>query len=517
MGSPTVDTATPRYIAFFNTVKQKPNVTTVFIDYRDPIWSPGAYDLQWANNSRWSAREFAKLISPQNLNRVNADGTSNIAPIVSIGLTDNVTAFQTGLPVGDPNRGKYNEATAIAMMYDVANGRYDLDDANTGRHRVWPAILDAYRDNGFRTVYLRVGWEQNGNWYGWRVNSEATRLAYIAAWRHVADLAHTYAAANAMTVKTVWSPAASYANFGINEESSYPGDAYVDVIGPDAYDSIYNATRNADRSAFYDWTTRTSVTLAQWFDNPANRRHSWDYPSSDYWNKTRGWGMPSAIAFAMAHNKPFGLSETGTGAAGTTTQGGGIADDGEYPWYLAERLSPAIAQGLQLEFMNLWAVPTGSDNLDFLSGSRPLEAKAWKEVATNMAAIGSGANIALKKHVDVSTTEAGGFAGRAVDGDAVSMWTTSNNSAGQFIYVDLKQRYTVSRVKLSWDVLYAPAYKIQASNDATGWADVFVTNTANGGVDEIVGLSFSARYVRLEISGGQGARKYALRELEVYP
>lgn len=46
-------------------------------------------------------------------------------------------------------------------------GKYDLDDAATGRHRVWPAILDAFRKQGFRKLYLRIGWEQNGTDPSW--------------------------------------------------------------------------------------------------------------------------------------------------------------------------------------------------------------------------------------------------------------------------------------------------------------------------------------------------------------
>ena len=30
--------------------------------------------------------------------------------------------------------------------------------------------------------------------------------------------------ANGMTIETMWSPSASYANYGMSEESSYPGD-----------------------------------------------------------------------------------------------------------------------------------------------------------------------------------------------------------------------------------------------------------------------------------------------------
>jgi hypothetical protein len=235
VGEATPTIAAPQYRAFVSTVRQVPNSTNVFVDYREPIWSAGTYDPKWRNNAAWAAGNLAALCSAEHLNRLDAAGHPTIVPIVSVGLTDDPTAYQLKLPAGDPNRGAYSEAAAVAMMNDVAQGKYDLDDAANGRRRVWPAIFDAFRTQGFRKLYLRIGWEQNGNWYGWQVRSEATRLAYIAAWRHVADLAHAYAQTHGMTIETMWSPSASYANYGVGEESSYPGDQYVDIIAPTAY------------------------------------------------------------------------------------------------------------------------------------------------------------------------------------------------------------------------------------------------------------------------------------------
>lgn len=379
IGDPTPSKAEPRYDSFVQQVKQHPNSTNVFIDYREPIWSSGTYDAQWSNNAAWAAGELGKLCSAEYLNRLDAEGRPNINPMVSIGLTDDHHAYQHNLPADDSNYGKYSEAAAVRMMNDIANGKYDLDDPATGRHRVWPAILDAFRNQGFRKVYLRIGWEQNGNWYGWQVSSETAKAAYLAAWRHVATLAHDYAIAHGMTIETVWSPTASYTNYGIPEESSYPGDSYVDVIAPTAYSPIWNATRSPDGTAYYDWGSRQNVSLSQWLANPVNRRQIWDYPAADYWNPKRGWGIPVAISFAIAHSKPFGFSETGTGNAGETTRGGGPIDEGDYPIYLAERLAAGARQGLQLRMVEIWAQPSGSDNATFLSGLRPLEASGWQK------------------------------------------------------------------------------------------------------------------------------------------
>ena len=505
----------PAYQSFVNVVGQKPNVTAVFLDYRDPIANP-VTDKNWSRNAQWSAGNLARLCSAEYLNRLDASGRPAIIPIVSVGLTDDPTVFQLTLPVGNPERGKYNETAAVAMMNDVASGRYDLDDAARGSYRVWPAIFDAYRNSGFAKIYLRIGWEQNGNWYGWRVRSEATRAAYIAAWQHVADLAHSYAAANAMVIETVWSPSASYANYGVGEESSYPGDAYVDIVGPDAYSPIWNVTRAINGSGYFDWALGSSVTMAEWLANPVNRRHIWDYPASDYWNQTRGWGLPAAIAFARAHNKRFALSETGTGNQGVTTSGGGPIDEGDFPLYLAERLSGAIAQGLRVEFVDVWAEATGPDKLTFLGGARPLEAAAWRDFMSSMAAIHK--NIALGKRVIASSAaNSSTVAAKAVDGLAATSWVTNSNLT-QWLQIDLGQHYTVTRVKLNWDAAYAARYQIQTSLDAKSWATIYNTTGANGAIDDLVGLNGSGRYIRIVPSQfAPQATGYSLREFEVYP
>jgi hypothetical protein len=84
-------------------------------------------------------------------------------------------------------------------------------------------------------VFLEPFHEMNGNWYPWggTVNGNTT-ADYVAAWRHVHDI---FLAEGATNVTWVWTinrdtvPAAPG-----NEPASYwPGPAYVDWVGLDAY------------------------------------------------------------------------------------------------------------------------------------------------------------------------------------------------------------------------------------------------------------------------------------------
>jgi hypothetical protein len=518
MGDFTPSKAQPSYEAFVRQVKQQPNSTNVFIDYREPIWSAGTYDAQWRNNAAWAVGQLAKLISAEHLNRLDAEGRPNITPLVSIGLTDDRRAYRLNLPANDPNYGKYSEAAAVQMMREIANGKYDVDDPATGRHRVWPAILDTFRNKGFRKLYLRMGWEQNGNWYGWQVRSEATRAAYVAAWRHVATLAHNYATAHGMTIQTVWSPTASYASPLIPAESSYPGDSYVDIIAPTAYSPIWNATRSADNTAYYDWSSKTNVSLSRWLGNPENRRQLWDHPATDRWNAERGWGIPAAISFAIAQGKPFGLSETGTGNAGVTTRGGGPTDEGAYPIYLAQRLADGVKHGLQVRMVEIWAQASGNDGATFLSGSRPLEATGWKEFGGIMAAVQAHKDVAKSKPAYASSNQSGSSTAHATDGSTATRWSSVTGTDKQWIYVDLGQRYPISRVRLSWDAAHASEYTIQTLTSGTAWTTIYKTSAGNGGVDDIRNLSGFGRRVRVFAhKQGTQLKKYSLREIEVYP
>ncbi|GFE86947.1 discoidin domain-containing protein [Steroidobacter agaridevorans] len=518
IGDPTPSKAEPRHDAFVRVVKQRPNSTNIFIDYHEPIWSSGAYDAQWRKNATWHAEQLALLCSAEYLNRLDAEGRPNLTPMVSIGLTDDYHAYQLNLSASDPNYGKYSEAAAVRMMNSIANGKYDVNDPATGRKRVWPAIFDAFRNKGFRKLYLRIGWEQNGNWYGWQVRSESSRAAYVAAWRHVATLAHNYAIAYGMTIETVWSPTASYTNYGIPEESSYPGDSYVDIIAPTAYSPIWNATRSADKTAYYDWGSEQKVSLSEWLSRPVNRRHLWDYPAADYWNPQRGWGIPAAISFAISQGKPFGFSETGTGNAGVTARGGGPVDEGDYPLYLARRLASGVHRGMQLRMVEVWAQPTGSDGSTFLSGSRPQEATGWKEFGTIMAAVQQQKNVAKGKLAYARSTQSGFPARYVTDGNTATRWSSVPGDDKQWIYVDLGQRYPTARVRLAWDAAHASEYSIQTSSNGATWTTLYKTSAGDGGVDDIRSLSGFGRYVRVFAhKRGTQLKNYSLREIEVYP
>jgi hypothetical protein len=119
--------------------------------------------------------------------------------------------------------------------------------------------------------------------------------------------------------------------------------------------------------------------------------------------------------------------------------------------------------------------------------------------------------------VTVSSTEDQTMLGaQAVDGNAFTRWGSANGHDPEWMYVDLGASASISHVKLTWEAAFATAYKIQTSNDAQTWTDIYSTTTGDGGVDDLTGLNGTGRYVRVYGTARATQWGYSLYELEVY-
>jgi len=103
----------------------------------------------------------------------------------------------------------------------------------------------------------------------------------------------------------------------------------------------------------------------------------------------------------------------------------------------------------------------------------------------------------------------------AFDGNIGTRWG-SNYDDNEWIYVDLGLAKTVGAVTIYWETAYGQAYKIQVSNDAQNWTDVYSTTTGKGGTDVITFPQVTARYVRmLGIKRGTNFG-YSIYEFQVF-
>ena len=123
-------------------------------------------------------------------------------------------------------------------------------------------------------VMVRTGWEQNGSWMTWTaVGKEA---AFVSAFRRFVKVFRDVSS----RFQFVWCP-----NIGqSNPSMTYPGDAYVDVIGLDVYHQP-------------EWDPR-SPTLA------------WAYMV------TRPFGLQWHLEFARSRKKPLAFPEWGVSSDG---------------------------------------------------------------------------------------------------------------------------------------------------------------------------------------------------------
>jgi len=92
-------------------------------------------------------------------------------------------------------------------------------------------------------------------------------------------------------------------------------------------------------------------------------------------------------------------------------------------------------------------------------------------------------------------------------------WCTASGQDVGWIYVDLRSTKRINRVRLRWERWRMDKYKIQVSDDATNWTDIYSTTTGDGGIDDLRGLSGSGRYVKVLSTRNNGG---SLWELEVY-
>lgn len=229
------------------------------------------------------------------------------------------------------------------------NGPGTLQQIAAGAHDdTYRGIAQAYRDAGYTTIDMRIGWEMNGNYMPWSMGNTADSVSqWRAAFAHVADVVH---GVSGIKVNVVWNPNVSNNN-QIDVKTSYPGDDKVDIIGLDIYSPTYK----------YD----SSVSNSQYYNNPSASQY---HPTGQ---DPAQWGLAQTIDMAKAHGKPVGIGETGVAVGDNTDLPGTIAADFSAPG------APALA------FVNVWDVWTGEGDWQFTDGHNSAAAKAWASAFAN--------------------------------------------------------------------------------------------------------------------------------------
>jgi hypothetical protein len=114
-----------------------------------------------------------------------------------------------------------------------------------------------------RPVFLRWGWEMNGDWYPWAgPNNGDDPQAYVDCWRHLHKL---FTAQGAHNVAWVWS--VNWNNrppTGSNRfQAYYPGDDYVDWVGLSGYNLSHESPQTLYDPLYDAYAQRKPVFITE--------------------------------------------------------------------------------------------------------------------------------------------------------------------------------------------------------------------------------------------------------------
>ncbi|MER3452976.1 MAG: hypothetical protein C4344_04815 [Acidimicrobiia bacterium] len=176
--------------------------------------------------------------------------------------------------------------TSAQTLAEGAAGAYDAHWDRFGRTLV---------ARGCPGAVLRLGWEFNGRFYHWAAGGK--EAAFAAYWRRIVTVLRSIPG---QAFRFDWSPLA--ANTNADVEAAWPGDAYVDYVGLDAYDGAPSSL----------------------LGKPEER---WA------WQVNTRYGLAWHAAFAKAHGKPMSFPEWGVALRYSDDLGGG-----DNPYYVEKML-----------------------------------------------------------------------------------------------------------------------------------------------------------------------------------
>ena len=333
------------YTSFVKTLGQKPVYISNYIDNSQVPYA-------WVGNTQWQA--WSNSQSPI---------ARTLIPVISMQMSS--TDSSAGTPMSQ------------FQAFAVGTNDYIVNE-----------IVDVWYNYGFTKLVFRLGTEMNINSLGYAGDDPASQAAWVQAFQHVSNVLHARAQYKNMTIQVVWNPdTTNYSNAHATPNSwsagLYPGDQYVDIIGADMYADVFpysdfNDTGNPN--SIHDWDTGgEDYSIAQFVADYINREHYWPYPAAngDCLDCSGGHSqtLDSLIAFALQHNKPFAIPETG---AGNSQNGHDLNDNAAFPLWLGQELNTARAAGLQIAFVTIWD-SNGGGNYHFSdpADGKPQEAAAW--------------------------------------------------------------------------------------------------------------------------------------------
>jgi hypothetical protein len=183
---------------------------------------------------------------------------------------------------------------------------------------------------------LRPGWEFNGNWFRWSVATAADATNFSAFWRQIVT---TMRAVPGQSFKFLWNPNGPSPT-SYTPTQAYPGDAYVDYVGTDAYDNYWGTPFTAQ---------------AAWIHQLAQQ-----------------WGLNWLVIFAGTHNKPIAIPEW---SDEYRSDGHGLGDD---PLFIDNMAAWFVTA--KVAFAGIWSFDSSATyRNNILDGTFPNALAAFKK------------------------------------------------------------------------------------------------------------------------------------------
>lgn len=216
--------------------------------------------------------------------------------------TGSGASYAASLAYGESRRGRLSDLNMAAQYYDSWSSLINpqiLDFLNATPSAIsvlmeppfpaggtWTAAAAGDYDSYYQQLganivakrpdaktVLRFAWEANGDWYDWSIKNTGGAADFVAGWRRAVDDMRVGAGAKASNIVFDYSLA------GVDDKGqgdpltvTYPGDAWVDVIGEDSYDDFQVTTSHttpakaADLQRIYDFALAHGklMSLDEW-------------------------------------------------------------------------------------------------------------------------------------------------------------------------------------------------------------------------------------------------------------
>jgi hypothetical protein len=221
-----------------------------------------------------------------------------------------------GVPIIPTN----SSGTAVGTLAQGATGAFNS---------YFVTLAQTLVAGGQSDAYLRLGWEFDGSWMAWAATTPSAEASFASYFQQIVTAMRSVPGEQ---FRFVWDPdAGAFTQAGYSVAAAYPGNAYVDVIGLDAYDQ--------------SWATPQTPTNA--------------------WSSTTLPALTAAQQFASANGKPLAFCEWGVAIR---SDGHGLGDD---PYFINQMVSWMQSPSNDVTYESYFDADSGGVNSLITGGSFP--------------------------------------------------------------------------------------------------------------------------------------------------